>query len=188
MALIKLGEVELQGEALGFPAAVIPTEAQVVQKVAGLIADRDMWKKRAEENLTKLETSQKVLRENEELRAENFLGKAKAQYKITAAEEVALKKMYMSGDDGRATVEELISARADNEYLTRVASLQNVKEAPVDIEAEVNGRASEEMAKDKALGITTTRSAAMARVLSDPKLKERWEARFVAGKTPAEGN
>lgn len=172
-------DLKLLAKSLGLP--IDATEVQVLEKIESLkqeASDGLTWKARAEDNLTKLEKVTKLGQENEELRADAVLAKAKTTYKITAAEEVALKEMYLSGPTGRAAVEKLLKARADHEYMVRSSALENVREAPTDPLAEIEGRAAELMSKDSNL----SKSSAHARVLaSDPKLAEEYRALMLSG-------
>lgn len=122
----------------------VVAEARKLKKHAG---DRDLWKARAEDNLKKLEGGAERDEKLKEAEAENFFLKAKATCRITAAEEPSLRKMYMSGPQGREVVEELIEKRADQEYLARVTSLQNVRHEVADPLAERDAKAAEIVAK-----------------------------------------
>ena len=157
------------------------TEAQVLDSILALrkaAGDTALWKARAEDNLSKLEKGQALERENAELKADVYFAKQKAAFKITAAEEVALKKIYMGGQEGEKAVAELIAARSDQEYLTRSLALQNVKDAPTDPYAEVNSRARELMAKDDKLSL----GEAESRVLkADYDLRLRYDAQVASG-------
>lgn len=168
---------------LGLPAD--STEAQVLAHLDGLkksASDATLWKARAEDNLQQLEKRASLSKENETLKADIFFVKLKAAYKITAAEETALKGMYLSGDQGKKAVEDLIAARADSEYMTRVQSLHNVKEAPNDPAAEVESRARELMAKDASLDLGKAMSAALK---ADFELQARYDARYSGRKVGA---
>ena len=146
-------------ESLGLPPDA--TEAQVTESIAALkksAAASGVWKARAEDNLRKIEEVGGLAKENDALKADIFMAKQKAAFKITAAEEIALKKMYLSGPDGKAAVEELIAARADQEYLTRAMALQDVKAPPSNPLAEIESKARELMAKDATLSLGDAQS------------------------------
>jgi hypothetical protein len=106
-----------------------------------------LWKARALDNLTKLEKGAKDAKQIEELQADVYFMKQKNAFKITAAEEGALRKMYLSGPQGREVVEELVAKRADQEYLSRVTALQNVRQEAADPIAERDAKANELVAK-----------------------------------------
>ena len=177
-------DLKLLVESLALPAD--STEAQVLEHLRALkkaAGDSTVWKARAEENLSKLEKGQALVKENAELKADIYFAKMKAAFKITAAEEKALKGMYLASEDGKAAVEELIAARGEQEYLTRVQSLQNTKEVPSDPYAEVQGRAAELRAKEAGL----SEAEAQSRVLKgDPELQARYNARYTPG-SPGSG-
>lgn len=170
--------LKLIAQALGLPLdSPVEKVMEKITEVRKAAGDCQVWKLRAEQNLVKLESGQKVLQENAELRADVFMMKATQSYKVTAAEAVTLKKMFMSGPEGEATVRELVDARADQEYLTRMQSLTNIKEVPTDPKAEVDSRANELIAKALAKGETLSLGDAQSQVLkADFDLNTRYNA------------
>jgi len=170
--------LKLVAQALGIPLdSPVEKMVEAISDLSQEAKDGRVWKDRAEENLSKLEAGQKIEKENAELRADAFLEKAKRSYRITAAEEVPLKKLYLSGPAGEASVKELIAARADQEYLTRVSSLQTIKE-PVSALVEIEGRTAELMAKNDKLSKSDAQVQILAR---DPDLAERYRLEVVSG-------
>lgn len=172
-------DLKLLNERLGI--SLDSTEEQALEAVSGLkkeAADGRVWRVRAEENLEKLEKNAQVAQENESLKADTFFLKAKSAYKITAAEEPHLRKMYMSGSAGREMVEGLLEARAEREYMSRVEQLRDVRETPVDPYAEVQARAAELIAKNSKLSQGDAESQVLK---ADPDLQRRYIAKYTPG-------
>lgn len=170
--------LKLIAQALGLPLdSPVEKVMEKITEVKKAAGDCQVWKLRAEDNLSRLEQGQKVLKENAELRADVFMMKATQGFKITAAEAVTLKKMFMSGPEGEATVRELVDARSDQEYLTRMTALQGIKELPTDPRAEVDARANELIAKAVAKGEKLDLGEAQSQVLkADFDLQTRYNA------------
>jgi hypothetical protein len=173
-----MAELKLVAQALGLPLdSPIEKCVEAIGTLSKKATDGEQGWKEAEENLKKLERTDRILVENAKLRAEVFVGKAVADFQIDAAEANVLKGMFLRGEDGEKDVAALLATKKKGDYFTRKSSLVG-SHVPTDPLAEIEGRAAELMAKDQKL----SKSDAQTRVLNlDPDLAERYRTAIVKG-------
>jgi len=155
-----------------------------VDKILGAVADLKRtamdaadWEGKAHALLSKSERTERVLQENVKLRAKVFMQKAVADFKIDTAEAEVLEEIYVTGDEGEATVKKLLATRSKRDFLTRMTMLTG-REVPSDPLAEIESRAAEFRAKDPKL----SKSEAHKLVLDkDPDLALRYRSAIVKG-------
>lgn len=176
-----MDDLKMVAKAVGLEADA-PVE-KVLGAVDALQKAREKWEAEAHDNLSKLEKTDQLLRENTELKADAFIQKAVNEYRIEKAEAEVLKGIYLTGENGEKAVEKLLATRRSGDYFMRKSSL-NAKPEPSDPLSELNGRAAEEIAKDVTLqkmDALTAKVEARKRVFAaDADLQARYDAVYGA--------
>lgn len=172
-----MDDLKVVAQALSLPAD--SAVEKVTERIGELIeAEKQgrVWKLRANENLSKVESDKRLVKEAEEARADAFF--LKAGFKVTKAQADQLKKWYMGGPEGEKQVKEYLDVCEENDYLTRSHAITKDASPPTDPLAEIESRSVELMAKDSKL----SKSDANQRVLNaDPDLADRYRTVIVKG-------
>jgi hypothetical protein len=173
MPMIKLGEVSIPSERLGFPATIVPTPDQAAQKVLEALDDRDKmenernnWREKAEG----LQSTVKTLRANEDklkdYEGDLLLRDAVSAFKLDAIEIPFLKEMYKTNP--KAVRDHLDKLRAKT-YLREEQGMSGDAAAP-DALAEFTVKVLEKTSHDPKL---SEASAALKVYAETPGLQER---------------
>lgn len=179
MAIIKLGETQINTERLGFPASVTPTPDQVGLKIAGLLDERDGWREKAEEAQGRLKVMKEFERKNKELECSLFLDDAVRSFKLDKAEVPFLKSMW---EKDPAAVKEHVDKLRVKSYLKNEVGLSGDQTAP-DAMAEFAAKVMEKVSQDSKM---TQAAAAKSVYAENPGLFERVQAERRAAQ-PSEG-
>lgn len=161
MAIIKLGETQINTERLGFPASVTPTPDQVGLKIAGLLDERDGWREKAEDAQGRLKVMKEFERKNKELECSLFLDDAVRSFKLDKAEVPFLTKMW---EKDPASVKEHVDKLRVKAYLKQEVGMSGDDVAP-DATAEFAAKV-------------------MEKISHDPKMTQAQAAKLVYAETP----
>lgn len=159
------------------PDAPVEKVLDAISELKQKASETGKWQAEALENLSKMERTEKVMRENVHLRAENFIGKAVAEFKIEKSEADVLTELFESGPSGEEAVRKLIATRKTNDYFVRKQSL-NAKQPPSDPLTEIDEKAATLRKADTKLSLSDARAKVMA---ENPDLAERYRIAHVKG-------
>jgi hypothetical protein len=190
MALIKMGEVTIPSERLGFPAAILPSQDQVGQRFLEkldefdeLEKDRDEWRTKAELALAKVAENQGKEKELLESKCDNFLDSAVRAFKLDKVMVPHLKDMWIGGKEKE--VRKLVDSLRARAYMTAEMGLSGGNPGPSDPATEVEILATQKMASNKDL----TKGEAMLAVLDEnQELSARYRSNKVAGSSQKDGD
>lgn len=142
------------------------------------------WQEQAEKNQADCVAMRKDVEEKKTLEAEMYIGEAHRRRKFDANLIPHYVQLYKSD---KPLCIKMVEAMRERFYWDTQESLAGpLGEPPIDVKAEVDGRANEKIAEATARGVKLTMAQAQQLVFNEDKdLKTRWDDLFVQGRKTA---